>query len=128
MELDVGHAVGGGVLARAGDQARIALDAHHLAGMASQRQGEVAQAAEQVEHALVRLRIEQLQGARDHALVEARVDLDEIERAEREVEPVPGQREVERGRRRMQRLHRLHPARLQQHREAAGDGEVAQAA
>src|SRR3546814_7657464 len=81
-------------------------------------QGEVAQPAEQVEHALARLHVEQVQRARYHLLVEPGGDLDEVQRAERELDVPCGQPERQLRIRRPQRVHRIHPARLQEQREA----------
>ncbi|MNM45538.1 hypothetical protein D3C81_564640 [compost metagenome] len=95
-ELRVVQTIARGVFLRTRDQAGFAFHAHHFAHGARQRQGEVAQAAEQVEHTLVRLRIQQRQRVRDHLLVELGVDLDEIQRTERQFHVPLRQRERQR--------------------------------
>ncbi|MEN9310696.1 MAG: hypothetical protein RLY77_821, partial [Pseudomonadota bacterium] len=90
--------------------------AHHaaLARHPRQWQGEIAQPAEQIQHALTRLHIKQVQRTRNHRLIEFGVDLDEIQRAEIELDlPL---RQLERQLRRLpiERMHRIQPTRLQE--------------
>ncbi|MNE15804.1 hypothetical protein D3C81_958070 [compost metagenome] len=51
---------------------------HHFPRLPGQRQGKVAQTAEQVEHAFIGLRRQPGQGLLDHRGVDLGVDLDEI--------------------------------------------------
>ena len=79
-----------------------------------QWQGEITQPAEQVQHALTRLYIQQVQRARNHRLIEFGVDLDEIQWAEIELDlPL---RQLERQLRYLpvERMHRIQPTRLQE--------------
>ena len=82
------------VLARARHQRLAALDAQHLARPRGQRQREVAEAAEPVDHALVLLRVQQAQRARHQHAVDVRVDLGEVGRLERHGDAELGQRVV----------------------------------
>ena len=66
------------VLPRARHQRLAAFDAQHLASLGSQRQGEVAQAAEPVDDALVRLHVQQAQRTRHQHPVDVRVHLGEV--------------------------------------------------
>ncbi len=76
--------------------------------------------AEQIEHAILGLRIEQLHGARDHLLVEPGIDLDEIERAERQRKIELGNREAQLDLIGPERMHRFRASRLQEDRKARG--------
>ena len=106
-------------------QPGIAFHADHfaIARCARQRQGEVAQAAEQIQHALARLHVQQLQRAGDHRLVELGVDLDEVQRAEHQFD-VP-LRQPERQLRRIagERVNGIDATRLQEDRKAFGFSE-----
>ena len=115
-ELHVAHAVVFGVQTRPRHQPGVPLHPDHraVAGRARQRQGEVAQPAEQVQHALARLHVQQVQRAGDHRLVQLGIDLDEIERAEQQFH-VP-LRQPERQLRRLaaERMHGIVAAWLQE--------------
>ncbi|MCY1357095.1 hypothetical protein D9M68_590670 [compost metagenome] len=56
-EVHILQAVGGGIAARPFHHGLHAFHRHHLAHLARQRQGEVAEPAEQVQHPLIRLRV-----------------------------------------------------------------------
>ncbi|MNS63000.1 hypothetical protein D3C72_960830 [compost metagenome] len=62
------------------------LHCHHFASSLGQRQGKVAQAAEQIEYALIRRRLQPVQRLGDHRFVDASVDLDEISRPIRQLQ------------------------------------------
>ena len=95
-DLELRHqAVRGGVLPRALDQQRAALEADHLRAARGDRQREVADAAEEIRDALARLRIEQPQRARNEHAVHRRVHLREIGGLERDLQAEFGQRVVE---------------------------------
>ena len=127
MELGVGETVVLGVLPRTRDQPGITFHAHHFRRRARQWQGEVAKAAEQVQHALAGLHVEQCQRARDHLFVEGAIDLDEIERPEQQFHIPGGEVEGElRWRHVIQRMHRIQSLGLQVDGEILGCGEIAQ--
>src|SRR5690606_11550003 len=112
VELGVADAVAGGVFASARDEPCIALYTYHPPGAARNRQREIAETAEQIQHAIVSLRIEQAQRLRDHLLVHAGVDLHEIQRQEVQPHVGRGNREMQRYGI-VQRMHRVDALGLQ---------------
>ena len=72
----------GRILPRPFHQLAAAFEADHLGGARGDRQGEIAEPAEQVRDALAGLRIEQPHGARHEDAVDGVVDLCEVSRAE----------------------------------------------
>ncbi len=81
--------------------------------MARQRQAEVADAAVEIEQALVGGRLEQRQCTRDHGAVDGRVDLGEIRGPEGERQTLPGKRVFELDTFRREQRDAVGPARLQ---------------
>ena len=77
-------------------QAFIRLDPDHGARAPRQWQGEIADAAEEIEHLGVLIHFEELNGTRDEALIDLGVDLDEIGRREFKLEGEGGQRIAQR--------------------------------
>ena len=73
------------------DQARIALNPDNFACMACQRQGEVAQPTEQIQHTVRLIDLQQMQDAFDHLQVDCRVDLGKVRGLELDLDLVGGQ-------------------------------------
>jgi len=65
-------------LCRARFQSRVTLDADHLRRARRERQGEIPDAAEEVEYPLRGLELQQVRRARHHRLVQWAVHLDEV--------------------------------------------------
>ena len=105
--------VGRVVLARARHQRLAAFDAQHLARLRRQRQREIAQAAEPVDHAFLRLHLQALQCTAHQHAVDVRVDLREIGRAERHGDTELGQAVAELRRVLADAMHRIRPLGLQ---------------
>ncbi|MNH14274.1 hypothetical protein D3C79_738630 [compost metagenome] len=78
VEAGVVDAIATGVLLGAGHHGQIPFDPDHLAGLTGQRQGEVANAAEQIQHLVRPGRPEPCQRLGHHALVDGAIDLNEI--------------------------------------------------
>jgi len=64
-------------LTRPPDHRRLTFDTNHLGHMTRNRQGEIAEATEEVEHPVPRFEREQRQCQRHHLAVELRIDLEE---------------------------------------------------
>ena len=105
--------VGGVVLSRTLHQGLTAFNAQHRSGAACQRQSEVAQAAEPVDHALVRARIEQAQGGADEHAVDVRIDLGKVRGAKRHGDAEFGQAVSQLRRVRADAVHGIRPLGLQ---------------
>jgi hypothetical protein len=110
---DVGDSLPCSVANGSGHESRLALDTQHFAGATRQRQREIAEPAEQVEHGVPRFEREQFHRAADHPLVEFAIDLDEVGGLELEMQAERGECVSKGQRTRLQRPHRLGAARLQ---------------
>ena len=117
MKLDVRNPVALRVVPGARYQTGVAFHAHDLPCSPGKGQGEIAQTAEQVEHTILRLWIEQLQRAGDHFLIQPGIDLDEIERAESELQVVFWNGKAQFDLLRPERMHRFDSTRLQEQGE-----------
>ncbi len=111
---------------RTGRQRFAAFDAHHFAPARRHRQGEVADAAEQVEQTVARPGIQQLECARHQHAVDLVVDLREIGRLEGHGDAEFGQRVGQRTIQRIERIDRVRPFRLQPELHGVPVGERAQ--
>lgn len=78
MEHRVADPVERGVLGAARHQRGIPFDADHLACAQRERQREVAQTAEEVEHPVFRADLEKIDRLRDQHPVDRSIDLDEV--------------------------------------------------
>ena len=105
--------VGRIVLARARHQRLAALDAQHLARLCRQRQREVAQTAEPVDHAFVRLHLQPLQRTAHQHAVDVGVDLREIRGTERHGDAELGQAVAQLRRVLADAMHGVRPLGLQ---------------
>ncbi len=108
-----GESVGGGVLAGAPDQRRVAFDADDLGAAPGDRQREISQPAEKVGDALAGLRVEQRDGAPHQHTIHLGIHLREVARVELEAHVEIGQRIGESRRRFAERMHARRAARLQ---------------
>ena len=120
------QAVGAGVVAGTLHQGRAALDAQHLARQRGQRQREVAQAAEPVDHAVARLHAQQPHRPLHQHAVDLRVDLREVGGLERHGHAELGQAVGQRRAALVEPVHGVGPARLQPPLHAVGAAEGAQ--
>ena len=94
--------------------------------LSRQRQGKVAQTAEKISHALVRLHIEQTHRTPDQHTVDVKIDLREIRRTIRHTHAEFRQIVVQRLALRIKRVHRIRPFGLQPHIHAVRVGKLAQ--
>ena len=126
MEPGVVQRVSLRIVAGLADQGGVTLHAHRQRRSFRQRQREVAQAAEQVQHAVGGGQVQQVQRADDHATVHFSVNLDEIRRAECEFHAELRQRVAELDLGGLQAVNTRRPGWLQHHCEPGSLGECTQ--
>ena len=107
------QAISQGVFQRPLRQGGAAFDAHHFAALRGQRQGEIAQAAEQVGHAIGRLHFQQAQRFRHQHAVDVMVHLRKIDGLERHLDAEFRQQVVQLLVQRIERHGRFRPLHLQ---------------
>ena len=90
VETGVVDAVAPGILLGTGHHGELPLDPHHFTGLTGQRQGEVADAAEQIQHLVILGRPQPRQRLGHHALVDGAVDLNEVARGECKRQAIEG--------------------------------------
>ena len=102
-----------GIGAGALDERRLRFHAHHLLRVTGERQGEIAEPAEQIQHPRLRSEAQHLDRARDQGLVDGAVHLDEVGRRKLEPQVKAPQAVVQRFGRLPERAYRVDTGGLQ---------------